>query len=159
MTRDHTCKASRARTPGPGATRRRTVAAVAASLLLAATLLTACSAARTGLGTTDDSCYLALPTAAKSVGQHAHLEGVRKFTLTSLRGVAPRLYAHFAHDMPKGKAVCVAAYTGHFTKSSVSKPLGRNFGTLAVVIVTSPGNDLLATLILTKITVRFRHII
>ena len=73
MTRDHTCKASRARTPGPGATRRRTVAAVAASLLLAATLLTACSAARTGLGTTDDSCYLALPTAAKSVGQHAHL--------------------------------------------------------------------------------------
>jgi hypothetical protein len=157
MMGDHTDKASRARTTG--ASRRRTGAAVAASLLVAATLLTACSAARTGLGTTDESCYLALPTAAKSVGEHAHLEGVRKFTLTSLRGVAPRLYAHFAHDMPKGKAVCVAAYTGHFTKSSVSKPLGRNAGMLAIAIVTSPGNDLLATLILSKITVRFRHLI
>ena len=41
----------------------------------------------------------------------------------------------------------------------MSKPLGRTTGTLAVAIVTTPGNDLLATLILTKIPVRFRHII
>jgi hypothetical protein len=143
-----------ARTP-----RRHRAVAVLASLLLAATLLTACSAARIGLGTTDESCYLALPTAAKAVGPHAHLEGVRKFTLTSLKTVAPRLYGRFAHDVPKGKDVCVAAYTGHFTESSVSKPLGREAGTLAVAIVTTPGNDLLATLVLKKIPVRFRHII
>ncbi len=139
--------------------RRSALVAVATSLLLAATLLTACSAARIDLGTTDDSCYLALPTAAKSVGEHAHLEGVRKFTVSGLRGVAPKLYGRISHDVPKGKAVCLAAYTGHFTASSVSKPLGRKAGTLAVAIVTTPGNDLLATLVLTKIPVRFRHII
>lgn len=140
------------------ATRRRWITA-GIVLVLAASLLTACSAARIGLGTADESCYMALPTAAKAVGGHGHLEGVRKFTVTSLHGIAPRLYGRFAHDVPKGKSVCLAAYTGHFTRSKVSKPLGRTTGTLAVAIVTTPGNELLATLILTKIPVRFRHLI
>jgi hypothetical protein len=144
-----------ARTPR----RRSALVALAASLLLTASVLTACSAARIGLGTTDESCYLALPTAAKSVGEHAHLEGIRKFSISSLRGIAPKLYGRISHDVPKGKGVCLAAYTGHFTASSVSKPLGRQAGTLAVAIVTTPGNDLLATLVLTKIPVRFRHVI
>ena len=43
-------------------------AAVLAGLVLVASLLASCSAARTGLGTSDESCYLALPTAAKAVG-------------------------------------------------------------------------------------------
>ncbi len=147
--------AAAARTPR----RRSAVVALATSLLLTASLLTACSSARIDLGTTDESCYLALPTAAKSVGEHAHLEGVRKFTIGSLRGIAPTLYGSISHDMPKDKEVCLVAYTGHFTASSVSKPLGRQAGTLAVAIVTTPGNDLLATLVLTKIPVRFRHLI
>ncbi len=40
----------------------------------------------------------------------------------------------------------------------VSKPLGRPTGTLAVVVVTTPANKLLGTLILTKIPVRFQHL-
>jgi hypothetical protein len=129
----------------------------AAALVVAASLLAACSSARTGLGTTDDSCYLALPTAARAVGSHAHLAGVRKYTLTGLRGVSPRLYGRLVNDVPKGKDVCVAAYTGHFTSSSVSKPLGRPAGTLAVAVVATPGNELLGTLILVKVPVRFQH--
>ena len=66
-------------------------------------------------GTTDDSCYLALPTAAKAVGGHGHLEGVRKYTLSNLHSMAPRLYGRLAHDVPKKQAICVAGYTGHFT--------------------------------------------
>ncbi len=129
-----------------------------AGLVVAASLLTACSAARTGQGTTDESCYLALPTAAKAIGGHGHLHGIRKFTLAGLRGVAPRLYTRLADDVPKHQNVCLAAYTGHFTASSVSKPLGRPTGTLAVAVVTTPGNKLLGTLILTKLPVRFQHI-
>ena len=125
--------------------------------MLVASLLASCSAARTGLGTTDESCYLALPTAAKAVGGHGHLEGVRKYTLGNLRGVAPRLYGRLADDVPKGQSVCVAGYTGHFTSSEVSKPLGRPSGTLAVAVVTTPANKLLGTLILTKLPVRFEH--
>ncbi len=127
-------------------------------LIVAASLLTACSAARTGQGTTAESCYLALPTAAKAVGHHGHLAGVRKFTLSGLHGVAPRLYDHLADEVPKGQAVCVVGYTGTFDATMVAKPLGRPTGTLAVVVVTTPANKLLGTLILTKLPVRFQHL-
>jgi hypothetical protein len=136
---------------------RRWGAGVAA-LVAAAALLTACSAARTGQGTSSESCYLALPTASEAVGDHGHLAGVRKYTLSGLHGVAPRLYGHLAHDVPKGQSVCIVAYTGAFNAAMVSKPLGRQKGTLAVVVVTTPANKLLGTLILTKIPVRFQHL-
>jgi len=140
-----------------GAPWRRLWAGVAV-LVTAAALLSSCSAARSGQGTTGESCYLALPTAAKAVGGHGHLAGVRQYTLGGLRGVAPRLYGRLADDVPKGQDVCLAAYKGHFTSAMVSKPLGRPAGTLAVAVVTTPGNKLLGTLILTKIPVRFQHL-
>ena len=133
------------------------VRALAAGFVLAASLLASCSSARIDVGTSDGSCYLALPTAAKAVGGHGHLEGVRKYTLSSLRGVAPRLYGRLADDVPKKQSVCVAGYTGHFTSAEVTKPLGRPSGTLAVAVVTTPANKLLGTLILTKLPVRFEH--
>jgi hypothetical protein len=136
---------------------RNRVASLAAALVLAATLLASCSTARSDFGTTDASCYLALPTAAKAVGGDGHLEGVRKYTLSSLRNVAPRLYSRLANDVPKKQGVCVAGYSGHFTASAVAKPLGHPSGTLAVAVVTTPGNKLLGTLILTKLPVRFQH--
>lgn len=139
-------------------TRTRTrVASLAAAFVLVATLLTACSTARSDFGTTDASCYLALPTASKAVGGHGHLEGVRKYTLSSLRNVAPRLYSRLADDVSKKQAVCIAGYSGHFTSSEVSKAMGQGSGTLAVAVVTTPGNKLLGTLILTKLPVRFQH--
>jgi hypothetical protein len=136
---------------------RTRVASLAAAFVLVATLLTACSTARSDVGTTDASCYLALPTAAKAVGGHGHLEGVRKYTLSSLRNVAPRLYSRLADDVSKKQAVCIAGYSGHFTASEVSKAMGQRSGTLAVAVVTTPGNKLLGTLILTKLPVRFQH--
>ena len=53
------------------AARSAPVGTSAAVVVVAASLLSACSAARSGLGTSDESCYLALPTAAKAVGGHA----------------------------------------------------------------------------------------
>jgi hypothetical protein len=132
-------------------------AALAAGVALAASVLAGCSSARTNLGTVDESCYLQLPTAAKAVGSHAHLAGVRKFTVSSLKPFAPRMYAHLSGVVPKGQNVCLAAYTGHFTASSVQKPRGRSSGKLAVAVVTSPGNELLGTVILNRVPVRFQH--
>jgi hypothetical protein len=129
-----------------------------AGLALSAAVLTGCSAARTDVGTADESCYLALPTSAKAVGGHGHLAGVHKFSQGSLKTVAPRLDRYLQGKVPKGQSVCLAAYTGHFDQSTVSKPLGRTTGTFAVAIVTTPGNKLLATLILAKLPVRFRHL-
>jgi hypothetical protein len=126
-------------------------------LALGALVLAGCSSARVGLGTADESCYLALPTASKAVGGQGHLAGIRKYTITGLKGAAPRLYDRLADQVPKGQAVCVAGYTGVFHEDMVTKPLGRSTGKLAVVVVTSPGNKVLGTLILTKIPVRFQH--
>jgi hypothetical protein len=133
------------------------LASLPVALVLAAALLASCSTARSDFGTTDASCYLALPTAAKAVGGHGHLEGVRKYTLSGLRGVAPRLYGRLAGDLPKKQGVCIAGYSGHFTSADVSKPLGHPSGTLAVAVVTTPANQLLGTLILSKLPVRFEH--
>jgi hypothetical protein len=136
---------------------RSRAVSLAAALVVAATLLASCSTARTDFGTTDASCYLALPTAAKAVGGHGHLEGVRKYTLSNLRSVAPKLYTQLADDVSKKQGVCIAGYTGHFSATEVSKPLGHPTGTLAVAVVTTPGNELLGTLILTRLPVRFQH--
>ncbi len=135
--------------------RTRAVGLVA-GLVLGASLLASCSSARSDLGTTDESCYLALPTAAKAVGGHGHLQGIRKYTFGSLRGMS--LYGELAHDVSKKQAVCLAGYTGHFTAATVSKPLGRSSGALAVAVVTTPGNRLLGTLIIAKLPVRFQHL-
>lgn len=126
-------------------------------LALAALVLAGCSSARVGLGTADESCYLALPTAAKAVNGQGHFEGIRKYTLGGFKGVAPRLYTALADQVPKGQGLCIAGYTGSFSAEMVMKPLGRPTGKLAVVVVTSPGNKLLGTLILKEIPVRFQH--
>ena len=140
--------------PGRGL---RRVGATVAGLALAGSVLAGCSAARTDVGTTDETCYLALPTAAHAVGPGAHFVGIRKYEMSSLKGVAPKLYARMIKTVAPKQAVCIAAYTGHFSSDTVVKPLGRPVGTLAVAVIKTPGNELLGTLILTKIPVRFQH--
>ncbi len=135
----------------------RRVGAAVAGLALAGSALVGCSAARTDVGTTDETCYIALPTAAHAVGPGAHFVGIRKYEMSSLKGIAPRLYAQMAKTVPAKQAVCIAAYTGHFSSYTVVKPLGRPVGTLAVAVIKTPGNELLGTLILTKLPVRFQH--
>jgi hypothetical protein len=138
--------------------RARLAAACAAALILAATLLASCSSARSDLGSTDESsCYQALPVAAKAVGGHGHLQGVRKYSLSSLRHVAPRLYGHLPSGLPQKQAVCLAAYSGHFRAGAVDRPLGRPSGTVAVAVVATPDNKLLGTLILPKLPMRFQQ--
>jgi hypothetical protein len=91
------------------------------------------------------------------VGGHGHLEGIRKYSINGLKGMAPRLYDQMADQVPKGQSVCLAGYTGHFSAGMVTKPLGQPTGKLAVVVVTSPGNKVLGTLVLPKLPVRFQH--
>ena len=137
--------------------RARTIGAWAAGLALAASLGAGCSSARIGLGTTDETCYLQLPTAAKAVGGHAHLSGVRKYSVSALKPIAPRLYDFLVDQVPKNQSVCLAEYTGHFTSATVTKPIGRPSGKLAVAVVTAPHNKLLGTMILNMLPLRFQH--
>ena len=58
--------------------------------------------------------------------------------------------------------VCVAAYRGTFRPSDVERPAGRvppsGEGHFAIVVVSTPQNVLLATFVLEKEPVRFRHL-
>ena len=136
---------------------RPKVGAWICAAVLGASLVAGCTSARAGLGTTDESCYLALPTASKAVGGHGHLAGVRKYRVADMKGLAPRLYDYLADQAPRTQVICLAGYTGLFTSAMVEKPIGRPSGKLAVVVVTSPGNKVLGTLILKRIPVRFQH--
>lgn len=128
-----------------------------AACALTVGLAAGCTSPRSNLGTTDSSCYLALPVAVKAVGSHGHLLGARLFTLAQLRKKAPRLVARI---QPKGtphQQVCVLAFSGQFTAGQLSKPHGRPSGPVAIVVLTSPSNSLLGTLILKRVPLRFSH--
>jgi hypothetical protein len=145
----------------PRRTRRDAIgrrwASGAACCALLAGLLAGCTTARSGLGTSDSSCYLALPTATKATGSHGRLQGVQRFTLSTLREKAPHLLHDLATTAPGSETVCLIAFTGNFTAASVSDPRGRSSGKLAVVVSTTPGNHLLGTVIFTKAPLHFGH--
>ena len=141
--------------------RLRRAARLLPALLLAGSLLAACSSARTIQGTSDESCYLALPTAEDAVGTpahtHPHLEGVRKFTVASLKGPAPAPLRHAQGRAPGQAGRVPGRLHRPLRRHRVAKPFGRSTGSLAVVAVKTPGNELLGTLILAHLPVNFGH--
>lgn len=129
---------------------------VAAGLLLAVGAA-ACTTARSDLGTSDSSCYQALPTVTKAVHSSGRLLGVHKYSLGSLHRQAPRVFGDLPQTGKASQRVCVAAFGGHYSATSVSHPHGLAAGRLAVVVVTTPGNRVLGTIILTRPPLRFGH--
>jgi hypothetical protein len=120
---------------------RRRWATGAAGCALMAGFLAGCTTARSNLGTSDSSCYLALPTATKAVNGHGHLFGVRRYTLSALRKQAPHLVQDLDTKKPGSQSVCVIGFTGD----------------LAVAVSTTPGNHLLGTVIFTRTPLHFGH--
>jgi hypothetical protein len=136
-------------------TRRR--GGLVATVVLTAGLLAGCTSARSSPGTSDSSCFLSLPTASQAVHGHGHFLGVHRFSVSALRKKAPRLTALMAKDHPGTQDICITAYTGTFTAATVSKPLGKPAGKLAVVITETGTNHLVATVIFTRLPLRFAH--
>jgi hypothetical protein len=140
--------------------RRRIGGSVVAGPVVGALLVVAaasCTSVRSDLGTSDSSCYLALPTATKAVHGHGHLAGVHRYTLATLRKNAPGIYGPLDTADHSSQVVCVVAFKGQFSAASVSDPHGRSSGSLAAVVTTEPGNHLLGTVIFTRPPIRFGH--
>jgi hypothetical protein len=135
----------------------RRLAGGVVGLALLATVLAGCTSARSSLGTSDSSCFSTLPTASHAVGGHGHFLGVRLFTLTQLHTMAPHLYADLQAAHASAAHLCVSAYKGSFTSSDVSKPIGSASGALATVVVNAADRKLLATVVFTRLPVRFGH--
>ena len=125
---------------------------------LAVCLLSGCTSARNSLGTSDSSCYLALPSATRAVGPHARFIGVHQFTLSSLSRKNPRLFNSLGGVKPTSQRVCIIEFGGSFTRASVQKPLGKPFGRLALVVSETPSDHLVGTVILHHPPLDFAHL-
>jgi hypothetical protein len=136
---------------------RGRVARGLAGCLLLAMAMAGCTSGRSTLGTSDDSCYLALPTATSAVRSHGRLVGVHLFTLKTLRQRTPGLLKDLDTTYHASQRVCVIAFSGDFRKSSVTRGRGQASGRVAVVVSTTPGNHLLGTAILGRTPLHFGH--
>ncbi|HWE69660.1 MAG TPA: hypothetical protein VG205_04825 [Acidimicrobiales bacterium] len=128
-----------------------------AACLLAAGLIAGCTSARSDLGTSDSPCFLALPAATKAAGPHSRFSGVHLYTLASLQKKAPHLYQALSSEPASSQRICAIAFSGTFTRTSVSHPLGLASGSVAVVVLKTPSNQLLGTVIFNHAPVRFGH--
>ncbi len=140
---------------------RRPALAVAA-LALATSGLSGCTAARNTLGTNSSPCFHALALAADAVHDRGAFAGVRLLSAASLAKI-PRVEAVAkARSSTPVHNVCLVAYRGDFRLTDVARPAGRTppsgVGHFAVVVVSTPQNKLLATFVLQKEPVRFRHL-
>jgi hypothetical protein len=122
-----------------------------------ATVVAGCTTARSDLGSSDSSCYHALPTAFTAIHRKGHLLEVQQLTMGTLQRQAPHLYRDLKTQSSSNKRICVIAFSGTFDSGSVSLPKGRHSGRLAVVVSTTPENHLLGTVILARPPLRFGH--
>lgn len=145
------------RRPHPVRPAWHVIAAPAAALIVAATLLAGCSSARSELGTSASPCYLALPAASTAVHHRGHLLGVRLESAGWLRTHARHLYAADRAAHPSPPLVCLFAYSGHFRSDGVERPVGRPAGRLAVVEISYPKGRVIATLVVRHPPLTFGH--
>lgn len=140
----------------------RIAGSVLAPVLLAATL-SACVSARNTLGTSSSPCFRAVPVASEAVNDRGTLAGIRLVSQKSLERY-PRLALLL--DRLTGSAsqnVCVVAFHGSYSPSQVEKPLepatALRTGKVAIVIVTTPQNRLVGTVILEREPLPLRHLV
>jgi hypothetical protein len=88
---------------------------------------------------------------------HGRMIGLHRYTLGQLRQRAPHLFKELASNKAASQQVCVVAFAGTFEAGSVSHPLGRSSGRVAVVVATSPYNHLLGTVIFKRAPLLFGH--
>ena len=128
---------------------------VATVALAVSSVVAGCSTVHESLGTSDGPCYLALPVATAAVGPSSHFDGVR---LMKVRSVTyPRLESALKRAGVDSGQVCLVAFTGTFSSTSVSRPSGRLRGHLAVVVLRYPDDKLVSTVLFSRLPTHFGH--
>ena len=133
----------------------------AGAAALGVLLLSACTAPRNTLGTNSSPCFKAVPVATDAVHDRGKLSGVR---LLKSKDLDRR--PHFrslleARAGTKVTTVCVVSFQGRFTLAQVERPFGQSpaggTGPVALVVVSTPANKLLGTLVLSRVPLPLRH--
>jgi hypothetical protein len=124
--------------------------------------LSGCTAARDTLGTDSSPCFRALAIGEDAVHDRGVFKGVRLLADNDvakehrLETVLKERSSTRLHD------VCLMDYSGSYRPSQVRRFAGKvpasGVGHFAIVAVSTPQNVLLATFVLEKEPVRFRHL-
>jgi hypothetical protein len=136
---------------------------VTAAIVAGTAGLSGCAAPRNTLGTNSSPCFRALALAEDAVHDRGAFAGVRLVAYSTIAKQHPRLKAALAaRSSTRLHNVCLVSYRGTFRPSQVSRPAGTappsGVGHFAIVVVSTPQNQLLATFVLEKEPVRFRHL-
>jgi len=137
---------------------------VAALVVTVAVALGGCTSPRNALGTSTSRCYRALPVARDAVHDEGRFAGVRYLTIAALAhalaSTRPSVVDVPVHDERSGAAVCVVAYFGRFSASSVERgwTVDARTGRLALVVVRARDERLVATVVLERAPLRFRRL-
>lgn len=135
---------------------------VMAVVMIGVSWLSGCTSARDTLGTNSSPCFHALALAADAVHDRGVFAGVRLVSDASLAKhdrMEPVIKARSSTPL---HSLCLVAYRGSFRLSEVHRPAGKmpssGVGHFAIVVVSTPQNQLLATFVLEKEPVHFRHL-
>jgi hypothetical protein len=118
--------------------------------------VSACSAVRNDLGTSNGPCYVAIPAATAAVHHTGKLAGLRLERVAALHRTS-HLYQVAGGAGAGSQRVCLVAFKGSFDHSGVTAPQGRSQGGFAVVVLSYPDNHVLGTVILRRPPVDFGH--
>ncbi|HLN40955.1 MAG TPA: hypothetical protein VK215_00775 [Acidimicrobiales bacterium] len=143
---------------GGGIRRMVTVGVIALGSLAVA----GCTSARDTLGTNSSPCFRALALGEDAVHDRGVFVGVRLVSAATLKKI-PRVDGVLSQRSSTPlHNVCAVGYRGTFRSTQVERPAGRvsasGVGHFAIVVVSTPQNVLLATFVLEKEPVRFRHL-
>lgn len=130
---------------------RRLARLPAAVVVAAALTLSGCGGRGAALGTTSSACFHALPPAVASLHHRGRLIGVRMVDTGRLRDVMLRTVLG-----PRRK-LCLVAFSGGFAPGDVERPIDQRSGEYVIVAVRPDGSAVLASLIVTRLPLAFRH--
>lgn len=131
--------------------RRGPLASLAAVAAAAVLVAGACAGPRSSLGTRSTPCYRTLPAAAAAVHGHGSLVGVRRATRANLSAVFP------AGAIRPGRQACVVAFRGDYPPGSVEGVVRVEGHRYAVVAVDAARVELLASVVVDRLPIRFHH--
>lgn len=119
--------------------------AVVAFLCAVALVASACTSARSELGTRNGDCFVALPAAHTAVRGHGHLVGELLVTWGQIH--ADRPYRTLVDHPAPPQRLCLVAFGGRFERSAVQRGGGHERGRLAIVVVEYPQLRVVATMV------------
>ena len=145
-----------------GGARRLAALGAVGAVALGSLTVAGCTSARDTLGTNSSPCFKALALSADAVHDRGKFAGVRLLSASTIKKI-PRVDDVLSRrSSTRLHNVCAVAYSGTFRPSQVKRPAGRvpasGVGHFAIVVVSTPQNVLLATFVLEKEPVRFRHL-